>query len=353
MSGQPGSGRTHEMAPGGAPSRVLLDVRDLAVHYPGSQSAALTGVSFSVSEGERVGIVGESGSGKTTLALAVSRLLPGSARITAGQILLQGTDVSSLSGESLRKLHGSTIGRVPQDSLAGLNPVISVGKQMRDAIRAHRRLPRDAERTEIADLLRQMNMPDVEMKLRSYPHELSGGMRQRVLIAMALINKPALVVADEPTTALDATVQAQLLEVFRELTAARDSALLLVSHDISVVSAVCERTIVMYGGEIVEDGLTREIMDSPRHPYTAALIAARTSRTVRSKPRDRDHPVPRDAAAGCRYADRCEFRFDACGEHPDLAPAQGHRVRCFYPPPAPGSADHSQTAARPAGSPLT
>jgi oligopeptide/dipeptide ABC transporter ATP-binding protein len=340
-SGQPGSGRIHEMAPDAAPSRVLLDVHDLTVQYRGGPSPALTGVGFSITEGERVGIVGESGSGKTTLALAVSRLLPGSARITAGQVMLRGTDMSSLSGEALRKLHGNTIGRVPQDSLAGLNPVISVGKQLRDAIRAHRRLSRDAEHAEIANLLRQMNMPDIEMKLRSYPHELSGGMRQRVLIAMALINKPALVVADEPTTALDATVQAQLLEVFQNLTTAQGSALLLVSHDISVVSAVCERMIVMYGGEIVEDGPTAEIMDSPRHPYTAALIAARMTRTVHSQAGERGRPVPRAAADGCRYADRCEFRFDACREHPDLAPAQArHRVRCFYRQGAPGGADH-------------
>jgi oligopeptide/dipeptide ABC transporter ATP-binding protein len=292
-------------------------------------SPAVNEVSFSIAEGERVGLVGESGSGKSTLALALSRLLPQSAKVARGEVLFRGVDVGSLSAERLRKLRGGEIGRVPQDSLAGLNPVISVGHQLRDALRAHRRISRDSERQEITDLLRSMSMPDIAMKLRSYPHELSGGMRQRVLIAMALVNRPSLLVADEPTTALDATVQAQLLDVFRELTASRGSALLLVSHDINVVAAVCERTMVMYGGEIVEDAPTEELLGRPLHPYTAALIEARNSRTVDSRFSARRRSADDIPLGGCLYGPRCPFRFGACSEHPGLKEMSGRWVRCF------------------------
>jgi len=309
--------------------RGLLQVRGLTVQYWGADVPAVRNVSFSIGEGERVGLVGESGSGKTTLTLALCRLLPQTAKVTSGEVLFRGVDVGSLLNEPLRRLRGGDIGRVPQDSLAGLNPVITVGHQLRDALRAHRRVSRNLERQQITDLLRSMNMPDVAMKLRSYPHELSGGMRQRVLITMALINRPSLLLADEPTTALDATVQAQLLDVFRELTVSQGLALLLVSHDINVVSAVCARTVVMYEGEIVEDGATEELLGGPLHPYTGALVQARDSRTVDSRFGARRWSSGDVPLAGCLYGPRCPFRFEACSEHPGLEEVGGRRVRCF------------------------
>lgn len=323
VSGEPPQG-----AAPGSRSPGLLRVKDLTVRYQGSKSPALKAASFDLAPGEQVGLVGESGSGKSTLALAISQLLPRSATVASGEVIFRDVDLASLSDEGLRRLRGGQIGRVPQDSLAGLNPVITIGHQLRDAIRAHRRVSREQEHAEIVQLLGSMNMPDIEMKLRSYPHELSGGMRQRVLICMALVNSPSLLVADEPTTALDATVQAQLLGIFKELTFARSSALLLVSHDINVVAEVCARTIVMYQGEIVEDGPTVELLAHPYHPYTEALIAARSSRTAQVgtsgwRPRgDRE-------VTGCAYAPRCPLRFAACSESPELIELKGRRVRCF------------------------
>lgn len=326
-----GSGESpQEGAAPGTRSPALLRVKDLTVRYQGMKPPAVSAASFDLAAGEQVGLVGESGSGKSTLALAISHLLPPSARVVRGEVAFRDMDLASLSGEELRRLRGGEIGRVPQDSLAGLNPVITVGHQLRDAIRAHRRVPRQQEHAEIVKLLGSMNMPDIETKLRSYPHELSGGMRQRVLICMALINSPSLLVADEPTTALDATVQAQLLGIFKEITAAQGTALLLVSHDINVVAEVCARTIVMYQGEIVEDSPTAELLENPRHPYTEALIAARDSRKVQTGPggpggRPRGDPE----VTGCLYAPRCPFRFAACSQHPELVELKGRRVRCF------------------------
>lgn len=322
-------GSPPEIASPGTKPSALLRVKELTVRYEGTASAAVKGVSFDLATGEQVGLVGESGSGKSTLARAVSDLLPPSARVVHGEVRFRGMDLKTLSEEDLRRLRGGEIGWVPQDSLAGLNPVITVGHQLRDAIRAHRRVRRQQEHAEVRQLLASMNMPDIETKLRSYPHELSGGMRQRVLICMALVNRPSLVVADEPTTALDATVQAQLLGIFKELTVAQNTALLLVSHDIKVVAEVCARTMVMYQGEIVEDGPTGEILENPCHPYTEALIAARDSRITQAGVLGGPRPGGDADVTGCLYAPRCPLRFEACSGHPALSELRGRRVRCF------------------------
>jgi peptide/nickel transport system ATP-binding protein len=313
------------MAPG---TGDLLTVNDLTVSYAGTHTPAVRDISFQVRDGERVGVVGESGSGKTTLALAVSDLLPSAAAIRRGSVTLQGTDCSTLSARALRGIRGSVIGRVPQDPLAGLNPVLTVRTQLRDAIRAHRSLPKGAERQEIVDVLQAVAIPDIDAKLRLYPHELSGGMRQRVLIAMALVNHPALLVADEPTTALDATIQAQILSIIRRASLDRNMALILVSHNINVVASVCDRIIVMYRGEIVEDAPSDTMYRSPLHPYTKVLIEASKSHPLDHTAIDIDGGEP---STGCQYRSLCPHPVSQCNrEHPLLESlGSGRYIRCF------------------------
>lgn len=314
-------------------TRALLSVRQLSVRYKGRDVDALHDISLDVTSGEKVGIVGESGSGKSTLALAVMRLLPANALVTSGTVLFEERDVYGMPSERLRAMRGSRISRVPQDSLGGLNPVITVGHQLGDVIRAHRRASKADVRRTMTNMLADMGMPDIESKLRAYPHELSGGMRQRVLIAMALVNSPELVVADEPTTALDATVQAQILALIARAAASKGTAVILISHDIDVVTAVCDRVVVMYAGEVVEDGSREEVLTQPLHPYTKMLVGASrsgylapqrvaTSRSVAGR--------QGSGGVGCRFAAYCPEAFGACSSHPELRAKEGHhRVRCF------------------------
>lgn len=311
---------------------TLLRVEDLSVQYLGASRAALEGVSVALHPGERLGIVGESGSGKTTLALAITDLLPRGARITTGRVMIAGKELASLSRKEARQMRGGVVGRVPQDALGGLNPVITIGHQLRDAILAHRKADRQTLTAEMVDALRDVGIPDVEQKLRAYPHELSGGMRQRVLIAMAMINGPQLIVADEPTTALDTTVQTQVLATLERAAAARSMALILISHDLNVVASLCGTVIVMYAGEVVERGPLDRVLASPAHPYTKALIEVghgarreeRTNATI-----DRQQPAP---TGGCRYHSRCPIAIDACARHPRIEPLgedTSHAVRCI------------------------
>ena len=309
----------------------LLAIEDLTVRYRGSKDAAVDRVALNIGTGERLGIVGESGSGKTTLALAITRLLPSSARIEGGSISFGGVDLLAVGARELRKMRGSRIGRVPQDPLGALNPVITIGHQLRDVVRAHRKLERTEEHATIVEILAAMGMPDIEVKLRSYPHELSGGMRQRIVMAMAMVNSPELLVADEPTTALDSTVQVQILELLKTAGSSKNMAFIVISHDIHVVSAICERVVVMYGGQVVEDGGTASVLHRPLHPYTRLL--AQTSATLAA-----DSSSARTVRAGfetdgvgegCKYRDRCPEAFGACAARPELEEVDGHRVRCF------------------------
>ena len=328
----------------------LLSIKDLTVRYGESPVAAVEGLSLDVEVGQRVGIVGESGSGKTTLATAVTRLLPGSARIESGSVQFDGLDLLRLGGSDLRKVRGSRIGRVPQDPLAALTPVITIGHQLRDVVRAHRQLEGAEERAAIVGILTALGMPDIEVKLRSYPYELSGGMRQRVLIAMALVNAPELVVADEPTTALDSTVQVQILELLRRAGDTTNMSLMLISHDIHVVSSICERLVVMYGGQIVEDGPTGEVLGKPLHPYTKLLARASTSSPgsafyATKAPRFTGAP-PQGA---CKYLARCPEALKVCIASPQLEELDGRRVRCFAA--SGGQSDQPDDEVAPAGPP--
>ncbi|MFF0449603.1 ABC transporter ATP-binding protein [Streptomyces sp. NPDC004609] len=278
MASTPESGR----ATGGAARAAgeqdpLLDIEGLTVRYGRAQRPAVNDVSFSLRPGDRVGLVGESGSGKSTLAAAVLRLLPASASVT-GRVDLDGRDLTHLKPSELRALRSTRMSRVPQDPLGNLNPVFTVGRQMSDVLSAHRSLGRKERTATVEEALRRVGIGDAEVKRRSYPHELSGGMRQRVMIAMALLNHPDLLIADEPTTALDVTVQAQVVELLRERVAEAGMTLLLISHDIGVVAELCTTVMVMYEGQIVEKGAASEVLTRPTHPYTRSLIAAARGR---------------------------------------------------------------------------
>ncbi|MFI6284609.1 ABC transporter ATP-binding protein [Streptomyces sp. NPDC051018] len=266
----------------------LLTVDGLTVRYGRASQPAVNDVSFSLRPGDRVGLVGESGSGKSTLAAAVLRLLPASASVT-GTVDLDGHPLTELKPSELRSLRSTRMSRVPQDPLGNLNPVFTVGRQMSDVLSAHQSLGRKERTARVEEALHRVGIGDAAVKRRSYPHELSGGMRQRVMIAMALLNHPDLLIADEPTTALDVTVQAQVVELLRERVAEAGMTLLLISHDVGVVSELCTTVMVMYGGEIVEKGAASDVLTRPTHPYTRSLIAAARGRV----PGDGDDPTER------------------------------------------------------------
>ncbi|MFC7403501.1 dipeptide ABC transporter ATP-binding protein [Georgenia alba] len=253
----------------------LLEIRDLEVSY--GATPVVHGVSLTVRPGERVAIVGESGSGKTTTAAAVLRLLPGAGRITGGSVALRGTDLAAATETGMRAVRGKQIGYVPQDPMSNLNPVMRVGEQVRDALTAHGIVPADQARARAVELLTEAGIPDAGRRARQYPHEFSGGMRQRVLIAMALACRPALLVADEPTSALDVTVQRQILDHLETLIATHDTSLLLITHDLGLAADRADRVVVMSGGRIVEQGAPDRILRRPEEDYTRRLLAAAPS----------------------------------------------------------------------------
>jgi oligopeptide/dipeptide ABC transporter ATP-binding protein len=319
----------------------VLTVKDLTVEYATEDGIvhAVSGVSFSLLPRETLGIVGESGSGKTATCLAILGLLPAPAgRVTRGQILFRGRDVRALKGKALRRLRGQEIAMIFQDSASALNPVMSIGQQIAEVIRIHRRaLSRRQRRAEVVELLRLVGIPEAEKRYDSYPHELSGGMRQRVMIAIAIANHPAVLVADEPTTALDVTIQAQVLEVFERVRQGTDAATLLVTHDLGLISQTADRVLVMYAGRIVEAGDVFSIFGKPRHPYTAGLLE--------SVPRLRgggewltqipgQPPSLLTVRPGCPFQPRCSLSRgrERCREEiPALRPVgDGHVAACHF-----------------------
>lgn len=251
----------------------MLELNNVSITYRAGLRPAVSGVSLSIAAGERVGIVGESGSGKSTLTSAVLRSLPTGTRVD-GTITYRGKNIGAMPEAQFRELRSVDIARIPQDPLASLNPVIRVGDQIRHVIQAHRPLKKRDCWPIVEAGLAEVGIPEPHVKRRAFPHELSGGMRQRVLIAMSLINEPDLLIADEPTTALDVTVQAQILDLLQRELDNRGMSLLLITHDIGVVAEVCSRIVVMRHGEVVEDGLTEDLMNNPQHPYTKQLFAA-------------------------------------------------------------------------------
>ena len=321
----------------GATMTPVLTVSDLCVAFPTNEGVvrAVDGVSLTVGAGETLGIVGESGSGKSIAAHAVMRLLDEPGRVTGGSIRFQGRDVLSMTKAELCAMRGGDLAIVFQDPMTSLNPVLNIAQQLAEAMITHGKPKHEAASRSIS-LLGRMGITAPERAVRSYPHQFSGGMRQRVVLAMGMSNEPALLIADEPTTALDVTIQAQILDLLRELNRDFGTALVLISHDLGVVAGVCERVVVMYAGEVVEEGPTEAVLAEPRHPYTWALMNAvprldavsvgdRRLTTIEGTP-----PDPLAFPTSCRFAPRCPFRQAACVEHPPLkSVAPGRLSRCW------------------------
>ncbi|MBI1775900.1 MAG: dipeptide/oligopeptide/nickel ABC transporter permease/ATP-binding protein [Proteobacteria bacterium] len=326
------------LLPGLAPplsqaAEATLAVSDLTIELdlPHGRLRPVEDVSLSVKAGEMLAIVGESGSGKSLTALAVMGLLPPVARPVAGSAWFGGKDLLRLDEPALRRLRGGAIAMIYQDPMSSLNPVLRVGDQVTEAIRAHRALSMEAARAEALMLFRRVGIADPELRLAAYPHEMSGGMRQRVMIAMALANRPRLLIADEPTTAVDVTVQAQILDLLMELKRESGTALIFITHSLSVVAEVADRVTVMYAGQVVEDGLVEEVFQEPLHPYTSALLAALPEGDETPTGIPGVVPLPNAFPPGCRFAPRCAHAASRCTQAPiPLLEARARRrTRCI------------------------
>jgi len=320
-------------------SEPLLSVRDLRVQFWTSRGTihAVNGVSFDIAPGETLGIVGESGCGKSVTSLALLGILPRAGRVVAGSAMFHGQDLVQLSDAALRRVRGRKIAMIFQDPMTSLNPVLTIGRQIREALETHFGMERKAANTRAAELLEQVGIPSARVRLKDYPHQFSGGMRQRAMIAMALACEPDVLIADEPTTALDVTIQAQILDLLRSLVTERKTALVLITHDLGVVAGMCERVNVMYAGMFVETGPAEALFEQPRHPYTLGLLqsiprldATRKTalRPIEGAPRDMLSPP-----AACPFAPRCRYEVEqSLQEVPPLREvARGHQVACFNP----------------------
>jgi peptide/nickel transport system ATP-binding protein len=309
-----------------------LEVSDLTVDFRGRALVrAVDGVSFAIEPGRTLALVGESGSGKTVTATAVLGLL-GSGAVVSGSVSFGGRDLLALPEHELRRVRGARIAMVFQDSLAALNPVLSIGAQIVEAIRAHRRVSRRAARASAVELLAMVGIPDPERRVRQYPHEFSGGMRQRAMIAMALALEPEILIADEPTTALDVTVQAQILELLARLQERFGMGLILVTHDLGIVAQVADEIVVMYAGRMVERGTPEEIFYEPQHPYTWGLTGSvpRVDDSGRLRSIPGQPPSLLSVPPGCPFHPRCAYAFDRCvRERPHLERRGGHDDACF------------------------
>lgn len=321
-------------------THALLSVRDLRVTFQRSGEkpfVAVDGVSFDVRPGETVGLVGESGCGKSVTSLAIMGLLPRRGVAVEGEVNFQGTNLLTQPAEKMRDRRGRDLGMIFQDPLSSLNPVISIGIQVTEVLERHRGLSRKAAMPIARDMLDKVGIPDPDRRLKDYPHQLSGGMRQRALIAMALACQPRLLIADEPTTALDVTIQAQILALLKELVQDTGTALVMITHDLGVVAGLCDRVNVLYGGRIVERGDRHPLFASPRHPYTAGLLA---SIPRLDAPRgERLNPIPGSVSDNlpwdhaCAFAPRCPNALEVCREvRPELLDDDGDRaLRCHNP----------------------
>ncbi|CAN5653123.1 ABC transporter ATP-binding protein [soil metagenome] len=324
----------------------LLEVRDLAVRFStrGKTVYAVNGISFDLDPGDTLGIVGESGCGKSVSSLAMLGILPPAGRVSGGQVTFDGEDLLTLPDERLRHIRGNDIAMVFQDPMTSLNPVLTVGRQLTEALRTHLDMDKKEAAAEAGSLLDRVGIPDARQRLRDYPHQFSGGMRQRVGIAMAISCRPKVLIADEPTTALDVTIQAQILELLRTLVREEGMALILVTHDLGVVAGVCARTHVMYAGRFVETAPTAELFANPKHPYTVGLLkSVPRLDAVRKQRLDPIGGAPRDQTSeptACAFAPRCAYATSESWEQlPVLRELDGatgaaaHRVACWNPVP--------------------
>ncbi|MBK0399443.1 ABC transporter ATP-binding protein [Limibaculum sp. M0105] len=315
----------------------LLSVDGLSVRFRHHPANIVDDVSFTIGAGETLCIVGESGCGKSLTALALMGLLPKpAAQVAAGRAVFEGEDLVALDESRMSDIRGNRMAMIFQEPMTSLNPAFTVGDQIAEAVRRHRGVDRAAARGRAREMLEQARIPAAEKRLDEYPHQLSGGMRQRAMIAMALANDPALLIADEPTTALDVTIQAQVLRLIRQLQAERGTGLLMITHDLGVVAETADRVAVMYAGRIVEEGPVAAIFDDPQHPYTIGLMGSVPSlgrRSGRLETIPGLVPTPEAMPRGCRFSTRCPFAAAVCAETPALTEiAPGHRVACARAP---------------------
>jgi peptide/nickel transport system ATP-binding protein len=327
----------------------ILRIKDLKVSFQTGKKLvpAVDGISFELKDGEILGIVGESGSGKSVTSLATMGLIPSPpGKIENGEIIFEGKDLKNLSEKEWRKIRGNQISMIFQEPMTSLNPLFTIGNQLMEAIRLHTDLSKREAIVRSIELLKLVGIPRAEGILKENPHQLSGGMRQRVMIAMAMACNPRVLIADEPTTALDVTIQAQILALMKDLNKKTNTTIILITHDLGVVAEICERVIVMYSGQIVEQGDVRTILKNPQHPYTKGLL--KSVPDLRGK-KDRLYsipgtvPTPGSIHKGCRFAARCTEVFAECQEEtPDLFKMEkdGHEVRCFLHTLKKGSASH-------------
>lgn len=316
---------------------VILQIDDLHTHFftDSGEVPAVDGVSLHIEKGEIVGLVGESGCGKSVTSLSIMQLIPSPpGKIVGGEINFKGEDLVKSSYKRMKQIRGNEIAMIFQEPMTSLDPLFTIGNQLIEGIRNHQKVSKKEARAQSVELLKQVGLPRAEEVIDEYPHQLSGGMRQRVMIAMAMSCNPELLIADEPTTALDVTIQAQILDLMRQLNREKNTAILLITHDLGVVAEMCDRVIVMYAGQVVEQGTVREILKDPKHPYTQGLI--------RSLPKLHEQeqklysipgtvPRPNMGRLGCRFAPRCEFAFERCfKEDPELMLLGNKRSsRCF------------------------
>jgi len=319
----------------------LLAVEDLHVRFWTRRGTvhAVNGISFDIAPGETLGIVGESGCGKSVTSLAVLGLLARNGRVESGKALFEGRDLIRQSDRALRKIRGREIAMIFQDPMTSLNPVLTIGRQIREALETHFGMDRKEAEAMATEALDRVGIPSAKARIRDYPHQFSGGMRQRAMIAMALACRPKLLIADEPTTALDVTIQAQILDLLRALVAEENAALILITHDLGVVAGMCERVNVMYGGMFMETGSAEQLFGSPRHPYTLGLLQSvprlDAARRARLQPIEGAPPNMLRAPTACPFQPRCRFEIDLSRQQvPPLVEIEpGHQVACFNPVP--------------------
>ncbi len=316
---------------------TLLNIENLEVTFPlrSGSVTAIRDVSFTVDQGERIGIVGESGAGKSVSAFAILNLISKPGYISGGRIEFDGTLLSELDESTMQQIRGNRISMIFQDPMMTLNPVLSIGTQMEESILAHRKISRAEARNIAVDKLRAVQIPSAQKRLKQYPHELSGGMRQRVVIAIALLTDPQLIIADEPTTALDVTIQAEILELLQNLCNEFNVGLILITHDLGVVSQVTEKIIVMYAGAIIEQGDTENIVTRPKHHYTRGLLKALPENTTPGEKLNQISgvmPTLQDIPHGCLFHNRCDMVKDVCRKvQPNLQGIASHSVACHFP----------------------
>ena len=332
---------------------MLLSVKNLSTEFPVKKGIvrAVEDVSFDVDQGQILAIVGESGSGKSVTSLSIMGLLAEPGHVAGGSMEFEGKDLATLSEKQYRELRGNDMAMIFQEPMTSLNPVYRVGNQIVEAIRTHEKVSKAEAKDRAVDLLRKVGIPSPEARINDYPHQMSGGMRQRVMIAMALACNPKLLIADEPTTALDVTIQAQILDLLRRLRDDTGMAVLLITHDLGVVSETADRVVVMYCGQVVEEAEVRTLFDHPMHPYTLGLL--------KSIPRLEDDdskrlymikgmvPNPLEMPPGCHFSDRCDSCMDICRtKGPELVDVDGHKVRCFLYESADGEVKSEEAIAR-------